>query len=70
MLRQDMEYFDSPQNSTGALTTRLAPDASKVQGATGLKAGQIIQSLMALGMKFNLVCVIILNAVLYFTKWW
>ena len=37
-LSLEMSYFDEPENSTGALTTRLATDASKVKGATGTKA--------------------------------
>uniref|UniRef100_UPI00358F3F7A ATP-dependent translocase ABCB1-like isoform X3 n=1 Tax=Myxine glutinosa TaxID=7769 RepID=UPI00358F3F7A len=32
MLRQDISWFDDPKNSTGALTTRLATDASDVKG--------------------------------------
>ncbi|XP_036102169.1 phosphatidylcholine translocator ABCB4 isoform X5 [Molossus molossus] len=32
MLRQDMSWFDDHKNSTGALSTRLATDASQVQG--------------------------------------
>ena len=32
MLRQDIGWFDNERNSTGALTTRLANDASQVQG--------------------------------------
>ncbi|KAL8165139.1 UNVERIFIED_CONTAM: Multidrug resistance protein 1, partial [Gekko kuhli] len=31
MLRQDISWFDDPKNSTGALTTRLANDASQVK---------------------------------------
>ena len=53
MLRQQMAYFDDHMNSTGALTTRLATDASKVQGITGVRLGSIIQSFFALG-KLNL----------------
>ena len=49
MLRQEMSYFDDPLNNTGALTTRLATDASRIQGATGIKLGQVIQGIMALG---------------------
>ena len=30
-LSLEMSYFDDPLNSTGALTTRLATDASRVQ---------------------------------------
>lgn len=32
MLRQEIGWFDDPKNSSGALTTRLATDASMVQG--------------------------------------
>uniref|UniRef100_H2ZR88 Bile salt export pump n=1 Tax=Ciona savignyi TaxID=51511 RepID=H2ZR88_CIOSA len=49
MLRQEIGYFDDHFNSTGALTTRLATDASKVQGCTGVRAGSAIQSVFALG---------------------
>ena len=36
MLRQDMSWFDRRSNSTGALTTRLATDASEVQGVSDI----------------------------------
>ncbi len=32
MLRQDISWFDNERNSSGALVTRLANDASQVQG--------------------------------------
>lgn len=32
MLKQEIGWFDDPRNSPGALTTRLATDASMVQG--------------------------------------
>ena len=48
MMRQEMEYFDDHMNSTGALTTRLATDASKVQGVTGVKIGSVIQGCFSL----------------------
>lgn len=32
MLKQEIGWFDDPGNSPGALTTRLATDASMVQG--------------------------------------
>ena len=54
ILRQEMGYYDDHLNSTGALTTRLATDASKVQGCTGVRLGTTIQSVLALG-KFFLV---------------
>lgn len=34
MLRQEIGWFDDPRNSPGALTTRLATDASMVQGVS------------------------------------
>ena len=33
-----MEYFDAPENSVGALTTRLSDEAAAIKGATGLWA--------------------------------
>ena len=53
MLRQEMGYFDDHFNTTGALTTRLATDASRVQGATGTRLGVIFQSVFALGKSFQ-----------------
>jgi hypothetical protein len=32
MLRQEIAWFDQKANSTGALATRLASDASEVKG--------------------------------------
>ncbi|XP_007447531.1 PREDICTED: multidrug resistance protein 3 [Lipotes vexillifer] len=49
MLRQDMSWFDDPKNSTGALSTRLAMDASQVQGATGTRLALIAQNTANLG---------------------
>ena len=44
-----MAYFDDHRNSTGTLITRLASDASNVQGATGIRLGVAIQSILSLG---------------------
>ncbi|XP_027429378.1 phosphatidylcholine translocator ABCB4 isoform X7 [Zalophus californianus] len=49
MLRQDMSWFDDHKNSTGALSTRLAMDASRVQGATGMRLALIAQNTANLG---------------------
>ncbi|KAM5203433.1 phosphatidylcholine translocator ABCB4 isoform 2-T2 [Hipposideros larvatus] len=49
MLRQDMSWFDDHKNSTGALSTRLASDASQVQGATGTRLALIAQNTANLG---------------------
>ena len=34
MLRQEIAWFDQKANSTGALATRLASDASEVKGVS------------------------------------
>lgn len=39
ILRQDMSFFDSKQNSMGQLTMRLATEATLVQGITGSALG-------------------------------
>ncbi|XP_026876923.2 bile salt export pump [Electrophorus electricus] len=52
MLKQEIRWFDDPKNSPGALTTRLATDASMVQGATGSQIGMIVNSLMNIGASF------------------
>ncbi|KAI7808305.1 putative bile salt export pump [Triplophysa rosa] len=52
MLRQEIGWFDDPMNSPGALTTRLASDASVVQGATGSQIGMIVNSLTNIGASF------------------
>ncbi|XP_035989699.1 ATP-dependent translocase ABCB1-like isoform X2 [Fundulus heteroclitus] len=49
MLRQDLGWFDSPKNSVGALTTRLATDAAQVQGASGVRLATFAQNIANLG---------------------
>ncbi|OWK15975.1 hypothetical protein Celaphus_00004259 [Cervus elaphus hippelaphus] len=46
---KDMSWFDDHKNSTGALSTRLAMDASQVQGATGTRLALIAQNTANLG---------------------
>ncbi|XP_004851267.1 multidrug resistance protein 1-like [Heterocephalus glaber] len=49
MMRQDVSWFDDPKNTTGALTTRLANDASQVKGAIGSRLAIITQNIANLG---------------------
>ncbi|KAI1898296.1 hypothetical protein AGOR_G00070860 [Albula goreensis] len=50
MLGQEIGWFDDHRNSAGALTTRLATDASQVQGATGSQIGMIVNSFTNIGV--------------------
>ncbi|XP_051883493.1 LOW QUALITY PROTEIN: bile salt export pump-like [Pristis pectinata] len=50
MLGQEIGWFDDRKNSPGTLTTRLATDASQVQGATGTQIGMIVNSLTNIGV--------------------
>ncbi|XP_014454952.2 bile salt export pump [Alligator mississippiensis] len=50
MLGQEIGWFDDHRNSPGALTTRLATDASQVQGATGSQIGMIVNSFANIGV--------------------
>ncbi|ESO99813.1 hypothetical protein LOTGIDRAFT_201107 [Lottia gigantea] len=43
-LKQDMEFFDMPNNGVGILSTKLASDSTLVQGATGSKIGQVVEN--------------------------
>ncbi|MBN3326375.1 ABCB5 protein, partial [Atractosteus spatula] len=50
MLRQEIGWFDDPRNSPGTLTTRLASDASMIQGATGTQIGMMVNALTNIGV--------------------
>ncbi|XP_063686131.1 ATP-dependent translocase ABCB1-like [Bolinopsis microptera] len=50
LLRKNMGFFDLPENSIGALTTRLSEDAAAIKGATGVRIGTILQNLVGLGV--------------------
>ena len=50
ILRQEVNYFDQPENSTGALCTRLATDASAIQGASGVRMGYILEYIFSMGV--------------------
>jgi ATP-binding cassette, subfamily B (MDR/TAP), member 1 len=44
ILRQDIEFFDKDENSTGQLTSSLSDNPQKVQGLAGVTLGAIVQS--------------------------
>lgn len=44
ILRQDIEYFDDDNNTTGALTSKLSGDPQKVNGLAGVTLGAIVQA--------------------------
>ena len=48
MLRQEMGWYDQPENSVGALLSRLAGDTGAIQGATGSRVGAILHSVFTL----------------------
>ncbi|CAF3884676.1 unnamed protein product [Rotaria sp. Silwood1] len=45
LLRQEVAYFDRPENSSGAICTRLSSDASAIQEMTGTRLGIICEAL-------------------------
>ena len=48
MLRQEMGWYDQPENSVGALLSRLSADTGAIQGATGARIGAILHSVFTL----------------------
>ncbi|THU88633.1 P-loop containing nucleoside triphosphate hydrolase protein [Dendrothele bispora CBS 962.96] len=44
ILRQDIEFFDKDDNSTGALTSELSDNPQKVNGLAGVTLGAIVQA--------------------------
>ncbi|CAF1218437.1 unnamed protein product [Rotaria sp. Silwood1] len=55
LLRQEVAYFDRPENSSGAICTRLSSDASAVQEMAGTRLGAICEAI-ALGLWFCYFC--------------
>ncbi|VDQ10410.1 unnamed protein product [Trichobilharzia regenti] len=45
MLHQEIAWFDEPDNQAGALTAKLATDASKVSMISGSQMGFLVESL-------------------------
>ncbi|EKM51815.1 uncharacterized protein PHACADRAFT_262171 [Phanerochaete carnosa HHB-10118-sp] len=44
ILRQDIEFFDKDENSTGQLTSSLSDNPQKIHGLAGVTLGTIVQS--------------------------
>uniref|UniRef100_S4R996 Uncharacterized protein n=1 Tax=Petromyzon marinus TaxID=7757 RepID=S4R996_PETMA len=45
---QEIRWFYNHKNNTGALTAQLSTDAAQVQGATGRRAGMLVQNVSGL----------------------
>jgi ATP-binding cassette subfamily B (MDR/TAP) protein 1 len=54
MLKQDLAWYDDPNNSVGALCARLSGDCAHVQGATGSRIGSVVQSVATIGIAIGL----------------
>jgi ATP-binding cassette subfamily B (MDR/TAP) protein 1 len=50
LLTFEMSYFDEPENSTGAISTRLLTDASKVSQFVGAPLGLMLQAIASLSV--------------------
>ncbi|KAI0073491.1 P-loop containing nucleoside triphosphate hydrolase protein [Panus rudis PR-1116 ss-1] len=48
ILRQDIEFFDKDENSTGQLTSTLSDNPQKINGLAGITLGAIVQSVATL----------------------
>lgn len=48
ILRQDIEFFDKDEHSTGSLTSSLSDNPQKVNGLAGVTLGAIVQSIATL----------------------
>ncbi|KAA0184131.1 ABCB8, partial [Fasciolopsis buskii] len=59
ILRQEVAWFDEPDNQVGHLTARLATDANKVHPICGSAMGQIVESMVLL--IFSLVVAFVYN---------
>jgi len=60
ILRQNIGFFDLSENSTGALSVKLAKDASYVEGAVGTTLGLFIQNLS----------IMVISLVIAFSRGW
>ena len=48
ILRQDVEFFDRDENSSGSLTSSLSDNPQKINGLAGITLGTIVQSIATL----------------------
>lgn len=48
IVRQDMSFFDKPENTVGQLATQLSSDANAIQGATGTRVANVVKNFMTL----------------------
>lgn len=60
LLRQDIAFFDRPENASGALTSALAADATSVRGAVGDRCGHLLTLLS---------CVVGSYAIAFKSRW-
>ncbi|KAK9328060.1 P-loop containing nucleoside triphosphate hydrolase protein [Lipomyces starkeyi] len=63
--RQDISFFDKPENTAGALTSAISKDSGAIEGLSGVTLGQIISSMIMIfgGVGIGLVVAIKLAAV-------
>ncbi|EKM58407.1 uncharacterized protein PHACADRAFT_252704 [Phanerochaete carnosa HHB-10118-sp] len=54
ILRQDIEYFDEDEHSTGSLTAGLSDKPEKIEGLAGVTLGAIVQSISTLACGFTI----------------
>lgn len=54
ILRQDIEYFDRDENSSGAIVSGLSDGPQKINGLAGITLGAIIQALATLIAGFTI----------------
>ncbi|KAE8552992.1 hypothetical protein EYB25_004371 [Talaromyces marneffei] len=79
MLRQDITFFDSDENSTGALTSFLSTEAKHLSGISGATLGTLVNVTttlaaccviaLAVGWKLALVCISTIPALLACGYW-
>jgi ATP-binding cassette subfamily B (MDR/TAP) protein 1 len=58
MLRQDISFFDLPENSSGALVSMLSTDVSNLAGISGATLGAILNAITTIVVALVLACAI------------